>query len=72
MESARSSARGFQRSVLVSGATRGNAVRPEVTRGAVTGKIKTPASRQRRAVMTNVARVPESSSSNLAMAASSS
>ena len=50
----------------------GNAVRPEVTRGAVTGKIKTPASKQRRAVMTKVAPVPESSSRSLAMAASSS
>ena len=46
--------------------------RPEVTSGAVTGNTRTPASKQRRAVMTNVARVPASASRRRAMARSSS
>ena len=55
MPSAMSSASGFQRNRRVRAATRGNALAPEVTSGATTGKVNTPASRQRRAVMTKVA-----------------
>ena len=53
--SAISSASGLYRKSPVSGATRGKALLPLVTRGAVTGKIDTPERRQRRAVMTQVA-----------------
>ena len=56
----------------VSGATRGNAALPAVTRGAVTGKMETPDKRQRRAVITHVTCAPRSSSRNRAMARSSS
>ena len=70
--SAMSSASGFQRRARVRPATRGKALRPEVTSGAVTGKMRTPARRQRRAVMTNVAGVSVSASRKRAMARSSS
>ena len=67
-----SSASGFQRKRRVSAATLGNGVRPEVTSGATTGKMNTPASRHRRAVITNVALDPSNASNRRTTASSSS
>ncbi len=70
--SARSRATGFQRRRRVSDATAGKGLTPAVTSGGTTGNTETPASRQRRAVITQVTGVSRSASSSAATARSSS
>ncbi len=70
--SARSSATGFHRSMRVISATLGNGLFPAVTSGGTTGNTVTPESSDRRAVMTQLTGVSRSSSSSVAVAASSS